>query len=328
MNKFFKKFFCLFLVLLTIVPFSPQEVKAYDAPGLNAYYISVGKADCILLQQGALYSLVDTGDEAYLGEVLNFLRRKGVTTLEYLIITHLDPDHCGNVQTLCEEFTVKNLVYRSLPTTGYNNLNAGYQARYDSITSAAALNKITSCYDGQSLTFNGATIKFFNNPVSYLANSSYDSVALTTRVNLDSLIFQAIYQNTKFMFLADSGTASNDYVSNKYAESVLKSDVLKVAHHGMSANNTATLISKIDAKIAINSSSSAFAIEPLTVTRLTTAYSSVKIYETFKVSSYVATASQGLPYTGILVMSDGTNVTSYGVYDSGTSSCNKTAFVK
>ncbi|HEX3077113.1 MAG TPA: hypothetical protein VHQ24_09645, partial [Lachnospiraceae bacterium] len=185
-----------------------------------------------------------------------------------------------------------------------------------------------NCYDGQTLRLGEATIKFYNRQLSFVDDANFANIAETTKINLDSLIFQIVYKSNKFFFLGDSGTSSNNYVSDKYSAAVLKSDVIKVSHHGMSANNTAGIISKVAAKVAINSSSSDFAIEALTTSRLRAANSAVKIYETWNVINYVSSTDQSNTYIGLMVAADGTNIKTYGVYNWGNTSCNKAEVVK
>lgn len=325
MKNFFKRLFVLSLIITLAFQNYPQQAKAYTATGFNAYYISVGKADCILIQQGDLYGLIDTGNTTDLTAVKNFLDRKGVTTLEFIIITHLDVDHCGNVKALATDYKAKSIVYRELTSNAQSKLTSGYLARYNEIIGLSA-SKNTNSFDGKSLKFGDATINFYSRQKSFIDDTDpkFDNVALSTRINLDSLIFQIVYKSTKFFFLGDSGTSANDYVSGKYSASILKSDVLKISHHGMSANNTAGIIKAVAASVAINSASSDFATESLTKDRLKSANANVKIYETWNIPSYMPADSN--TYTGILVISDGTKVTTYGVYNWGTTSCNKTKF--
>lgn len=326
MKNLFKKLFVSSLIITLAFQYHPQEAKAYTATGFNAYYISVGKADCILIQQGDLYGLIDTGNTTDLAVVENFLDRKWVTTLEFIIITHLDVDHCGNVTPLAIEYNAKSIVYRELSSTAQEKLTSGgYLSRYNEILGLSAA-KNTNSYAGRSLKFGDATINFYSRQASFIDDNDpkFNNVGLSTRINLDSLIFQIVYKSNKFFFLGDAGTSANDYVSNNYSAAILKSDVLKISHHGMSANNTVGIITSVGASIAINSASPDFATQATTKKRLEAANENVKIYETWNIPSYMPADSN--TYTGILVMSNGTKVTTYGVYNRGATSCNKTKF--
>ena len=85
------------------VKFDPTAVEQHEQgassmgkeDGACVSFIDVGKGDCILLQSGQSAALIDTGYDRTSGEVISFLRKKGVGHLEFLIITHYDRDHVG-----------------------------------------------------------------------------------------------------------------------------------------------------------------------------------------------------------------------------------------
>ena len=147
--KLFRKIIALILILSLTLVGNQYDTNADTAQGFNVYYLSVGKADCILLQQGELYGLVDTGAKSNLSAVEDFLKRKGVKTLEFLIVTSLDADHCGNVFDLYVEFKAKSIVYRKLSDKAIKSLSGDYKGRYNNIVLTGGDNSNNNCYEAE-----------------------------------------------------------------------------------------------------------------------------------------------------------------------------------
>ena len=67
-------------------------------------------ADCILVQQGEVCVLIDTGEKQDAQKVVGYLKAKNVTSIEYLILTHPDADHIGSAVEVIDNFKVKNII--------------------------------------------------------------------------------------------------------------------------------------------------------------------------------------------------------------------------
>ncbi|MFZ2539981.1 MAG: MBL fold metallo-hydrolase [Oscillospiraceae bacterium] len=72
-------------------------------------------ADCILIQQGKLNVLIDTGKKQDAQKVVNYLQEKDVSSIEYLILTHPDKDHIGSTLDILDNFEVKNIIQPYYP---------------------------------------------------------------------------------------------------------------------------------------------------------------------------------------------------------------------
>lgn len=101
--KFIKKQYILIFVLF----FNLSNIFS------QVCFINVGHGDSILIKENFNKSviLIDTGDEYAYKNVKEFLKAKGIKKIDYLIITHNDKDHCGNVLNLQKDFKINKIVY-------------------------------------------------------------------------------------------------------------------------------------------------------------------------------------------------------------------------
>lgn len=97
---------------------------SYTEPRLDNYRVTVldvGQGQCILLQSGNRYYLVDCGgDNAKLAadQTANLLLSQGVTRLDGVILSHYDKDHAGGVEYLSTRIHVKNFYLPDIPDDG------------------------------------------------------------------------------------------------------------------------------------------------------------------------------------------------------------------
>jgi competence protein ComEC len=69
-------------------------------------FIDVGQGAAILVQSGGKNYLVDGGKTQAGPEVVDFLRSRGVGTLDGLVATHPDSDHIGGLPDVLDAFDV------------------------------------------------------------------------------------------------------------------------------------------------------------------------------------------------------------------------------
>ncbi|MDD3107404.1 MAG: ComEC/Rec2 family competence protein, partial [Bacilli bacterium] len=102
-----KKVLSITLMLLMVIIFRysntvmPLEIVFLD--------LEEGESTVILAPQKQCYAVIDTGTGMQ-EEVTTFLKSKGVTAIDFLIISHNHHDHNGETITILENFVVKNTV--------------------------------------------------------------------------------------------------------------------------------------------------------------------------------------------------------------------------
>lgn len=101
-NKDYIRILMLLFVLITPL----------NNPLLHISFINVGQGDSCLIYDSFRNKtiLIDTGSKYNYSKLKKTLYKEGLYCIDYLIITHNDDDHCGNIDNLNEDFYIKNII--------------------------------------------------------------------------------------------------------------------------------------------------------------------------------------------------------------------------
>lgn len=222
----------LLSVLLTATIFSSCEkvqpvnetpmMITEQSSTLKVHFLSVGKADCILIQDASGSNmLIDTGDDNDATYIYSYLTKYDVKTIDYLVLTHPHNDHIGSAEMVINNFDVQKVVVASLAQMELY-LNAYTAIKEQNIDLIEVDTKET--YElGQS------SFKFLGPLNLEDADSDAD-------LNNLSVVTQLTYGESTFLFTGDILKDAEEALVETYGDQ-LASDVLKVPHHG---SNTST----------------------------------------------------------------------------------------
>lgn len=104
------KLMLLFFVLLTLPLTCFAKTKGNDT--LQLHFIDVGQADGILLVSPKGETVLwDGGRPGLCDRAIAYMQQLGIQSIDYLITTHYDADHCGCAKEILNEFPVEIAAY-------------------------------------------------------------------------------------------------------------------------------------------------------------------------------------------------------------------------
>ena len=194
---------------------------------LKVYYIDVGQADSILIMNNGESALIDAGNNEDGQDVVNFIKSKGITKLNYVIGTHPHEDHIGGLDDVINNIDIDKIYLPKIQTT-----TKTYQ---DVLTAIQNKNKtITTFKKGDKFSIGEANSEIMT-----------DSISDKNNLNLSSNIIRMEYNKTSFLFTGDAET------ENEKAIEWSQTDILKVGHHGSKTSTSQKFLNQIKPTYAI-----------------------------------------------------------------------------
>jgi beta-lactamase superfamily II metal-dependent hydrolase len=221
-------FLACFTSFLTSCGF--QEGLPAPEPPLRAYFIDVGQGDaCLLRAPTGEAWLYDLGNQDSLLD--KFLRRMDLDTLEGVLISHPDLDHFGAF-TVLKTRVVKRwyLPETNSPDPAWARLLAQLDARDE---------KSETLHQGDTLRWAGRIgVKALWPPPGFSGSDNDLSLVLRVTYGAASLLLTGDVEAAGEAGMLASGVS-------------LKSDLLKVAHHGSRTSSSLPLLAAVSPRLAV-----------------------------------------------------------------------------
>lgn len=206
-----------------------------DGSSLTVRYIDVGQGDCQLITfPNGKNMLIDAGTTDAEKTLPLYLQSLGIGKIDYVIGTHPHEDHIGGLDAVINSFDIGEVYMPKATTTTktYKDVLLAVKNKGLSINSALGGKTII---DSNSLK------------AEILAPNSekYDSL------NNYSIVLKIQYGDTSFMFTGDAEKLSEKEILNKFGTNKLKSDVLKMGHHGSSTSSSNEFFNAVAPNFAV-----------------------------------------------------------------------------
>jgi competence protein ComEC len=216
-----------------IIPFIPimiyLSLSIFEKQRLTVTYLDVGQGDSSVIKLPDRKTIViDTGRNGR--ETTAFLKYLGKNTINALILSHAHPDHTGGLDYILKRFKVKEL---------WDNGRLIYPDNYIPNTKHRALER------GDVIEGDGYRIYVFHPYPEFY--TMYGDEYL--EANNDSVVLKIEGKNKSFLFTGDiEEEAEEDIV---HLGRWLKSDVIKVPHHGSKASAYEAFFKAVSSEVAI-----------------------------------------------------------------------------
>lgn len=236
-KKINKKIIIIFVIIIIIL----NLILNFIPKTFTISFIDVGQGDSMLISTPkGKKILIDGGgsrdEESFnIGKqtLIPYLLNKGITKLDYILISHFDSDHATGVAQILGKIDVSSIILtRQLEE---NDI-------YRHILSIAKEKKIKLIYvkEGDVLKIGGIKISIIHPENKLMINNP---------MNNNSIVCKVEYNSFSMLLTGDIEMEAEELILRKNIN--LKADVLKVAHHGSKTSTTGEFLKAINPKVAL-----------------------------------------------------------------------------
>ncbi len=261
-----------FLVVLAVISGIVGTYLQYDMLTADLVFVDVGQGDCAHLKAGGGIDLMfDSGgresfdkekedDEYDVGTeiLIPYFLANGVPDIDLAVISHLHQDHCGGLETMTAGVRVKKLLLSAVYRSQSAEISERFQIPKEDILFAAA---------GDVIKTGGVTLRVLA-PARRTEEENRKILENSDDENELSLIVRAEYKGRSVLFTGDIDSdyekaLVDEYAGNRNQEdagiaegmpaasSLLRTDILKVAHHGSKYSSCDTFLSAVSPEVAV-----------------------------------------------------------------------------
>jgi len=207
--------------------FDKKEKLEVDGE-LKVYFLDVGQADSILIRTDNHNMLIDAGNNEDGEKLVSYFNNLGITKFDYVIGTHAHEDHIGGMDDIINNFDIDTFYMPDVATT-----TKTFEDVLDALISkdiSINIPKIDEEFDLED-----AKLK-----VIYAGDETND-------LNDSSIVLKLTFGNNSFLFMGDATSNVEEQILNKN----IKSDVLKVGHHGSQYSSKEEFLNMVKPKYAV-----------------------------------------------------------------------------
>ena len=203
-----------------------QEIQ--DGEKLQIWFLDVGQADSILIQNGDANMLIDAGNNEDGKKLVSYFQSLGIETFQYVIGTHAHEDHIGGMDDIIDNFDIDTFY---MP---------------DAITTTATFESVLDSLEAKNIAFQTPTV----DSTFELGDATIDVLYVgtdDTDLNNTSIVLKLTYGNISILFMGDAEKEVETIIEKKD----ISADVLKVGHHGSNTSSSKTFLEKVNPSYAI-----------------------------------------------------------------------------
>lgn len=225
---------------VALVWMEPSRLSAHqDCTCLVVSFLDVGQGDSIYIKTPDGFDmLVDGGvDSAVIRELgyrMNFFDRE----IDVVVATHPDADHIGGLSDVFSRYQIGTFI----ETTNINNTPA-----------AAALAAVVKEENVQYINPEAGQVITLGEEV-YIQILAPEGDETNWESNNASIVLRVVYGDTAFMLTGDLPAEIENHLVTTYGTQ-LRSDVLKLGHHGSKTSTSEAWLDAVQPRFAVVSAS-------------------------------------------------------------------------
>lgn len=198
--------------------------------------LDIGQGDAFLLEKDGKFVMIDTGDIEHRDQIVALLHKYKVKEISKIIITHPHADHLGGMNAIFKNFKVDAIYDDGMPagTGSYKNYLKQIKEKKIPYHVLKAGDEV-DFFDGVKFNVLG--------PVKVIKDQKGNS-----DFNNNSIVGRLTYGSFSMMFTGDAEQEEEKTILGKGG--TLKSDVLKVGHHGSRTSTSPAFLKAVSPKNA------------------------------------------------------------------------------
>lgn len=212
------------------------STSAKGGSQLTVRMLDIGQGDAFLLEKDGKFVMIDTGDIEHRDQIVALLHKYKVKEISKIIITHPHADHLGGMNAIFKTFKVDAIYDDGMPagTGSYKNYLKQIKEKKIPYHVLKAGDEV-DFFDGVKFNVLG--------PVKVIKDQKGNS-----DFNNNSIVGRLTYGSFSMMFTGDAEQEEEKTILGKGG--TLKSDVLKVGHHGSRTSTSPAFLKAVSPKNA------------------------------------------------------------------------------
>lgn len=221
------------------------------------YHFNIGQGNCSILKDRSTVVVFDIGSVSSKNVddiVLNYMKKKNIQDIDYLVISHFHADHINGLYALEEKILNKEMVIKNIIYTIPKN-TLGYYEFIDFVD-RYKINKIV-VERGESLRLSDELL------LEFLSPDIDSNIKSSDEVNSNSLVTLVSLYDTYHLFLGDATVESEEVIMDSLESNNRNRDVSKikfklenltsyvVGHHGSKTSSGLDFLNFTNAKYYI-----------------------------------------------------------------------------
>jgi competence protein ComEC len=220
--------------------FERKSFKSFEVTVLD-----VGQGDAIFVQfPDGKNILIDGGNKTFNFDpgqrvIEPFLRKKGVNKINAVLVTHPHNDHIGGIPYILENFEVGAVIDNGL------NYGSEIYRRYLDVINRKGIRHIVVRAGNKIELSKDARIYVLHPTEPFVkGDNDEDRYGAGHKVNNSSVVIKIQYGGNSFLFMGDAEKEAEDSMMKIY-DTFLKSDWVKVGHHGSETSSSSGFVLKV-----------------------------------------------------------------------------------